>query len=163
MANQARNLGMIFVVGLVLSVLVSLPASAGGKYPGWELDGKYNQLYQVADMEDFKAVFIEQVELVPFKGMHPGTGLIIYDKNDPDKQKIQLHLGPKGAFRLNKLKLRKGDVLKVRGVFAEIGDKEVFLCAKIKKKPLGELKVRRTKDGKPIWTMSAAELAELAK
>jgi hypothetical protein len=111
--------------------------------------------------KSFKAVFVEEIEVVPIEGMHPGVGIVIYDKNDPDKELIKVHIGPKGAFNLGKLKLRKGDRIKVRGVFAEIDDAEFFMVSKVKKKPLGEVKVRRTSDGKPTWTMSNEELAEL--
>ena len=158
----AKYTALLWVTALLVTALTAGPLMAADKYPGWELESKYNKLYNVADLEEFKAVFVKQIEVVPLKGMHPGVGLIVYDKNDADKEEFELHLGPNGAFDADKLKLRQGDQIKVRGVFAEIGNKEIFMCAKLKKKPQ-ELKVRRTSDGKPIWTMSAAELAELNK
>lgn len=163
MQSKIMYAGVIWVVGLLALILTSLPAAAGAKYPGWELKGAYDKHYAVADMEDIKAIFVEEIEVTPMDGMHPGVGIVIYDKYDPDKEQIKVHLGPKGAFKLGKLKLRKGDRLNVRGVFAEIDDEEFFMASKVKKKPLGEVKVRRTSDGKPIWTMSSEELAELAR
>ena len=84
----------------------------------------------------------------------------MYDRYDPDKEQIVVHLCPKGVTDLKKLRLRKGDRIKVRGVFAEVGDKEVFLAAKIKKEPVGEVKVRLTKNGKPVWHMTKEEIQQ---
>ena len=58
------------------------------------------------------------------------------------------------ALYLNK----KGDSLKIRGSWAEVEDKFVFMASKIKKGDYFELKVRLTKDGTPFWTMSPEEL-----
>jgi hypothetical protein len=48
----------------------------------------------------------------------------------------------------------------VKGVWAEIDGKDVFIASKIKKDPNTEIiKVRLTKDGTPFWTMSQERLA----
>ena len=49
--------------------------------------------------------------------------------------------------------------MKVRGVWAAIDDKDVFIAAKVKAENFYVLKVRRTRDGTPYWTMSPEELA----
>ena len=55
--------------------------------------------------------------------------------------------------------LKRGDRIKIRGVWAEINGKDVFLAAEIKKGNFFVLKVRLTKDGTPFWSMSKEELA----
>jgi hypothetical protein len=54
--------------------------------------------------------------------------------------------------------LKKGDRVKVKGSWAQIGGKDVFIASKVKKSENVELKVRRTKDGMPFWAMSSEEL-----
>ena len=49
--------------------------------------------------------------------------------------------------------------MKVKGVWAEVQGKDVFMASKVKKGDYFELKVRLTKDGTPFWTMSPEELA----
>ncbi len=57
--------------------------------------------------------------------------------------------------------LKKNDRVKLKGVWAEINGKDVFMASKIKKDPNFEIiKVRLTKDGTPYWTMSAEQLAK---
>jgi len=52
----------------------------------------------------------------------------------------------------------KGAQVKVRGVWAEIDNENVFLAYKVKSDNYA-LKLRRTRDGIPHWTMSPEELA----
>ncbi len=47
---------------------------------------------------------------------------------------------------------------KIKGVWAVIDDKDVFMAAKAKQGDDFEFKVRLTKDGTPFWTMSAEEI-----
>jgi hypothetical protein len=73
---------------------------------------------------------------------------------------VMVHLGPKSFVKVDSINLRKGDKVKVKGVWAEIKDEDVFLASKVKKGENVELKVRRTKDGTPYWTLSSEELAK---
>lgn len=52
----------------------------------------------------------------------------------------------------------KGDRIKLRGAWAEIDGKDVFLVSKIKKEDDWQFKVRLTSDGTPFWTMTPEEL-----
>ena len=90
------------------------------------------------------------------KGMSPGVVLIL---KDGDGDKIMVHVGPKW-FLGDSIGIKRGDQLKVRGSWAEIDGKDVFMASKIKKGDYFELKVRLTKNGKPFWTMSPEELAK---
>jgi len=50
--------------------------------------------------------------------------------------------------------------VKVKGVLAEIDEKEVFMASKIKKGDYFELKVRLSSDGTPFWTLTDEELVK---
>lgn len=63
-------------------------------------------------------------------------------------------------MKVESIGLKKGDRVKVKGAWAQIGGKEIFIASKVKKSENVELKVRRTKDGMPYWTMSPEELAK---
>ena len=63
----------------------------------------------------------------------------------------------KGCRVQKNMTSRKGDKLKLRGFFTEIDGKEVIMASKIKYRDK-VLKVRLTSDGKPFWTMDAAQL-----
>jgi hypothetical protein len=56
--------------------------------------------------------------------------------------------------------LKRGDRVKIRGVWTKINGKDVFLASKIKKGGYFVLKVRFTKDGKPFWALSNKELIQ---
>lgn len=126
---------------------------------GWEKGSEYNRYYDAVEFDDFKGVVEEIKEIVPLPGMAPGVGLVVRDQ---DGDKVEVQLGPKSFVKVESIGLRKGDKVKVKGVWVEMGGKDVFLASKVKKSEDAELKVRRTKDGAPYWTMSAEEQAKEA-
>lgn len=124
---------------------------------GWEKDSAYNKLYNVSEYDDFKGVVEEIVEVTPMPGMAPGVGLRVRDQ---DKEMVEVHLGPKSFVKVDGLPFKKGDKIKVKGVWAALSGKDVFLASKVKKGDDVEVKMRRTKDGVPYWTMPPDELAK---
>ena len=150
---------------LVLAVLLSLGLGradrtfAQGKpgMEGWDLGGKYDQFYDSSEFDDFKGVVEEIVEITPLAGMAPGVGLVVRDQ---DGDKVNVQVGPKSFVKVDAIGLKKGDKVKVKGVWAEIEGQEIFMASKVKKGDDLELKVRRTKDGVPFWTLSPEELAK---
>ena len=145
---------LVFLAGLCLGQSNADGASDAGDMGGWEKGSDYNKLYDVRDMEQFKAEVVEQREIVPLQGMKPGIALIM---RDSDGETFSAHIGPK--WFVGKLPLHKGDKIRIRGVWAEIRGEDVFMVAKLKKGDDYEYKVRLTKDGTPFWTMSPGELA----
>lgn len=123
---------------------------------GWEKGSEYNRYYDAAEFDNIKGVVEEIKEIVPLPGMAPGVGLVVRDQ---DRDKVEVQLGPKSFVKVESIGLRRGDKVKVRGVWVEMGGKDVFLASKVKKGEDAELKVRRTKDGAPYWTMSPEEQA----
>ena len=71
-----------------------------------------------------------------------------------------VQLGPKSFVKVDSIGLKKGDRVKIKGSWTQIGGKDVFIASKVKKGENVELKVRRTKDGMPFWAMSPEELAK---
>jgi hypothetical protein len=120
------------------------------------VDGAYNKLYQASELDKLKGHVQKVIEITPMKGMAPGVGLIM---KDGDGDKVIVHIGPKW-FLGDSIGIKRGERIKVKGSWAEIDGKDVFMASKIKKGDFFELKVRLTKNGKPFWTMSPEELAK---
>lgn len=153
MAYQARNLSIVLFLSLLLAAVSGFcqPADMGG----WGEDGRYNALYAASELDRLKCTIDKVIEVEPMKGMSPGIALLV---RDADGERITVHVGPKW-FLGDSIGFKRGDEVKIRGAWAEIDGKEVFMAAKIKKGDFAELKVRLTKDGKPFWTMTPEELA----
>ncbi len=124
---------------------------------GWGLDSPYNKLYNASEMDSFKGTIVKIVKVVPMKGMSPGVGLIVRERGDDD---IMVHLCPTWFIDLKSTGLKRGDRVKVKGVWAVIDDRDIFMASKVKKGDYFQLKVRLTKDGTPFWTMSPEQLAK---
>lgn len=123
---------------------------------GWQEDGAYNKLYQASELDKLKGYVQKVIEVVPMKGMAPGVGLIM---KDGDGDKVVVHIGPKW-FLGDSIGIKRGEKIKVKGSWAEVDGKDVFMASKIKKGDYFELKVRLTKNGKPFWAMDPEELAK---
>jgi hypothetical protein len=126
---------------------------------GWEIGSPYNKHYDVSEVERFRARIVKVTETIPMPGMSPGVVLHVREGNTPDAEVIVVHVGPTWFIKPSSIGLKPGDIVKIRGVWAEINGKDVFMASKIKKGEYFSLKVRLTKDGKPFWTMDPQELA----
>ena len=90
-------------------------------------------------------------------GMSPGTVVIVREGSAT----FEVHLCPTWYRKPSEIRLKKNDRVKIKGAWAEINGKDVFMASKIKQDPNTEIiKVRLTKDGTPFWTMSAEQLAK---
>lgn len=147
---------MLLALALVFAPAVVSFAEERPDLVGWERESPYNKHYDASELDEFKGVVEEIVELTPLAGMAPGLGLKVKDQ---DGDMVEVHLGPKSFVKPELIGLKKGDKVKVKGVWAALNDKDVFLASKVKKGENIELKVRRTRDGAPYWTFSAEELA----
>lgn len=150
--------GLALALGIyILSLGVSY-ATDKGSIVGWEKGSAYNKLYDLDERDSFKG-YVEGFRIItPLPGMSPGVALLVQER-DSDKV-ITVHLGPRSFVHPNNVGVRKGEKIHVKGVWAEIKDKEVFIASKVKKGDYFEYKVRRTKDGIPYWTMSPEERAK---
>jgi hypothetical protein len=150
---------------LALVLLAAGPARAAAPdIHGWEPDSPYGKLYDPAEKDRIKGVIADIVDIVPMPGMAPGVGLAVTakagkaGKGGKAAEAVTVHLGPKSFIDLAAAGVRKGDEVKISGAWAELGGKDVFLAAKIKKGEQTEFKLRRTSDGKPYWAMSPEEM-----
>ena len=129
--------------------------SAGTK--GWEKGSGYNKLYNLDEWDSFKGYVVGFKKIIPLPGMAPGVALLVRDRDS--NEVVTVHLGPRSFVNPNTVRVRRGEKVKLKGVWAEIDGKEIFMASKVKKGDHFEYKVRLTKDGTPFWTMSPEELA----
>jgi hypothetical protein len=125
---------------------------------GWELDGAYNQLYDLNEVDSFKATVVGFETEAPMAGMSKAVILLVRER--PDDEIIKVHVCPLWFAKPSRIGVRKGDRVKVKGAWAEIDGKEVVMASKIKRSEHDEFKVRLTSDGTPFWVMSPEQLAK---
>ena len=125
-------------------------------YKGWEFGSAYNKLYDPSEWDKLKGECLGFKKVVPMPGMAPGVALIMRDR---EGEVVTVHLGPEAYIENQSVGVRKGEDITVRGVWVEINGEDVFIGSKVKKGEYFEFKFRRSKDGKPYWTMTPEELA----
>ena len=141
--------------GMVL-FLIAASLCTAGDYDGWEIDSAYNDLYNPKERDSIKGDIVKFITVTPMKGMAPGTAFLL-DEGGGDE--VVVHVCPEAYASSRETGLRRGDWVKVKGVWADVGDESVFLAAKIRKDNDYAFKVRLTSDGTPFWTMSPEQLA----
>ncbi len=149
---------VFWAASLLVGAAFAGAVRAADSYPGWESDSAYGKMYDVSEYDKIKGGFVEIIDVTPFPGMAPGVGMVIRDRADGET--IIVHVAPK-AFALDKLEalnLRPGQKIKVYGAWVDIDGADVLLATKIKKTENEFIKVRRTKDGYPFWSMTPEEL-----
>jgi hypothetical protein len=158
--NASLRLGRILILTWgFATILIGLGQAEEKKdQGGWEKGGVYDRYYKSNELEKFKATVVAIEKVVPLNGMSPGVALRVVESED-DKDGIVVHVCPQWYMNEDSIGIKKGDQLKIRGAWAEIDGKDVFMASKIKKGEYFELKVRLTKDGTPFWSLSAEELA----
>ena len=144
---------------ILLSVTVGISYVQAEEKPdmkGWGVDDPYNQLYDVREFEKIRAWVVRVKEVIPMPGMSPATALEIRE----GAYVHEVHLCPTWYRKPSEIRLKKNERIKVKGVWAEINGKDVFMASKVKKDPNTDIiKVRLTKDGAPFWTMTPERLA----
>ncbi len=150
---------LFFVLIVIFSVSGFNLGYAGEKRDmgGWEKDSPYNKLYNAAELDSFKGTVTGIKKIVPLPGMSPGIAIVVRESKT---ESVLVHLCPKWFADKKDTGIKKGDRVKVKGVWAEIEGKDIFMASKIKRGKLFSLKVRLTKDGTPFWTMSPEQLAK---
>jgi hypothetical protein len=159
MRNKYKQFLFLTVLVLIFATFGFSGLQAGDKpdnMQGWENDSPYNQLYDVREYEKIRAWMVRVKEVVPMPGMSPATALDVREGNEV----FEVHLCPTWYRKPSDIRLRKGDRIKLKGAWAEVNGKEVFMASKVKIDPDNEIiKVRLTKDGTPFWTMTPERLA----
>jgi hypothetical protein len=146
-------------LAVMLAVIIGLNSAGAADAKdlvGWGLNDPYHRLYKAKESERFKATVIKVLEVVPISGMSPGVALEVRDGSET----ILVHLCPVGYAKPSEIGIKPGDKVTIRGCWAEVGGKDVFMAAKVKKGDTFEFKVRLSKDGTPFWTMTPEQLAK---
>ncbi len=157
---QQLNQKMMVIIALVgLGLLCSGSSLAGDKQDmgGWEKGSPYNKHYNAAEMDSFKGTVVGIKEVVPMPGMSPGIAILVRESKN---ETTLVHLGPTWFVDRKSIGIKKGDRVKVKGVWAEINGKDVFMGSKVKRGNIFSFKVRLTKDSTPFWTMTSTQLAQ---
>ena len=143
---------------IALAILIcsgSAWAADAADMKGWGVGDPYNRLYNPKELEKLKARVVKLAETVPMPGMSPAVVLEVREGS----QTVTVHLCPSWFAKPSETGLKPGDDVVIRGSWAEINGKDVFLASKVKKGESQEFKVRLTKDGTPFWTMTPEQLA----
>ncbi len=148
--------GLTLVLAISVFGLIIAYSDGKGSLEGWEKYSAYNNLYDLAQKDRLRGVVVDVRKLTPLPGMAPGVGLLV---QSPEDGSVTVHLGPRSFINVNNIWKLKGAHVKVRGVWAQIADENVFIAYKVKSAKLA-IKLRRTSDGTPLWTMSPEELAK---
>ena len=157
-SSLKRIVFLTFLVSLSLVIGISwVQAEEQRDMQGWGIDDPYNKLYDVREFEKIRGWVVRVKEIVPMPGMSPATALDVREGSDV----FEVHLCPTWYRKPSEIRLKKNARIKLKGVWAEIDGKDVFLASKIKKDPdIDIIKVRLTKDGTPFWTMTPQQLAK---
>lgn len=155
--RRYRRINIAVTVLAAIFVLCNLGTAEEKKdMQGWEEDSPYNQLYDVREFEKIRVWFVRAKEVIPMPGMSPATAIEVRE----GAELIEVHLCPTWYRKPSEINLRKNERIKIKGVWAEVNGKDVFMASKIKKDPdLEIIKVRLTKDGTPFWTMTPEQVA----
>lgn len=149
---------LIAAASIFLSVAVGV-AEEKKDMQGWGIDDPYNQHYDVREFEKIRVWVVRVKEVVPMPGMSPATALDVVE--NVGSKPFEVQLCPTWYRKPSEIMVKKNDRVKLKGVWAEINGKDVFMASKIKKDPDIEIiKVRLTKDGTPFWTMTPEQLAQ---
>jgi hypothetical protein len=139
---------------MMLCLAADVTAEGPQDMGGWEKDAPYNQLYDSREMDSFKGIVKEIKTEVPMPGMAPATIILVEEAEDSVNI---VHVCPEWFAGPQDIGVRRGDKVKVKGVWAEIDGDFVFMASKVKKGDFFEFKVRVTSDGTPFWTMTPEE------
>ena len=157
-SSLKRILCLMLLISLSFIIGISwVQAEEQRDMQGWGVDDPYNKLYDVREFEKIRAWVVRVKEVVPMPGMSPATALDVREGASVH----EIHLCPTWYRKPSEIRLRKNERIKIKGVWAEIDGKDIFMASKVKKDPNTDIiKVRLTKDGTPFWTMTPQQLAK---
>lgn len=155
MSAEGIRVGLI-VAGIILAVSLLLPVGVLASDPdmaGWEADSPYNQLFSLSSSDVVRGTVLRTFAIAPMPGMARGLGLFL--KTSGDKT-VVVHLGPAGTLDYLDRLLAPGDRAMVRGAWARQGSDMIFMASRLRINETFEIKLRRSVDGRPCWTLDRA-------
>lgn len=149
-----RKLAVLLCLAMLvcLAGVVHAGSKAKPDIKGWEKGSEYDKLFDPKEVDSMKGRVVKIYDITPFDGMATGVALQVEDKKDKSLETV--HLGPKDFVDLGSIGLKDGDQVKIVGAWAEVDGHDVLLAVKVKKGENTQLKVRRTRDGFPFWSMT---------
>jgi hypothetical protein len=117
------SLSLIFGIG-------SVQAEEKQDMQGWGIDDPYNQHYDVREFERIRGWFVRVKEVVPMPGMSPATVMEVRE----GAYIHEVHLCPTWYRKPSEIRLKKNERIKIKGVWAEINGKDIFMASKVKKR-----------------------------
>jgi hypothetical protein len=91
-------------------------------------------------------------------GMSPATIVDVREGSEEFTDVFEVHMCPTWFAKPSEIGIKPGDRIKIKGAWAEIDGKDVFMASKIVIDPLFEFKVRMSSNGMPFWLMSQEEV-----
>jgi hypothetical protein len=150
-----RIFGLMFILTSVIIALNKVGAGDEHNMEGWGIEDLYNRHYDVKEFEKIRA-WVKRIKTVtPMPGMSPGVALDVWEGSE----EFEVHIAPVWFVKPGEIGVKPGDRIKIKGVWAEVNGKDIFMASKIKKGDYWEFKVRLTKNGKPFWAMAPEEFA----
>ena len=147
---------ILIVIAIAVVGIGSGNADEKKDMQGWGIDDPYNKHYDIREFEKIRAWVVRLKVVVPMPGMSPATAVEVRD----GAELIEVHLCPTWYRKPYEIRLNPNERIKIKGVWAQINGKNVFMAAKIKMDPDTDIiKVRLTRDGTPFWTMTPEQLA----
>jgi len=156
-SNKLRKVIRMLIFSVLAASTAAVAAGPPKEMGGWELGSPYNKLYNAVELDSFKGEVVKVMEVAPMAGMSPA---VVLQVKESEGETVDVHVCPSWYIESGSVGLKRGDKVKIRGVWAEIGGRDVVMASKIKKGDYFVLKVRLTKDGTPFWTMSPEQLAK---
>ena len=122
---EGAVVGIIFIMGMCVLNLAAAYAEDSSGLRGWEKGSDYNKLYDLDEWDNLKGSVVGVKSITPLPGMSPGVALLVRDRDSDEV--VTVHLGPRSFVNPNSLGFSKGEMVKVKGVWAEIKGKEIFM------------------------------------
>jgi hypothetical protein len=111
---------------------------------GWDTGTPSQRMYDPAKVETIKGI-VEAVEMnSPKKGINVVALML-----KADKESITVQLGPEWYISRLDIKIKKGDIVEVKGARVGFADKHAIIAAEVKKG--NEILVLRNDAGIPVW------------
>lgn len=151
---RSMSILMVVLFGAV-SPLAAFEKNMNQDIKGWEADSPYNRLYEPDRMETIKGRFLRTVPIRPMADMVEGLGMVVELHKG---EEATIHVGPAWFAHMLVSGFKKGDPVKAKGCWAELDGKRFFMAAKLREGEVYEVKVRRTRDGRPYWVLTPQEL-----
>lgn len=118
---------ILLFIALSCAARDSKTTSAAKDMGGWEKGSPYNKLYNPNEVDSFKATVVGFKTEAPMPGMSEAVVLLVREADDDEI--IHVQVCPLWYAKPQRIGVRKGNRVKIRGAWARIGGREVLMAA----------------------------------